>query len=1363
MSTVMDKMKKFKIKGVLDGLRSSVNTPAKTELDITETLRSEHFEICKTVRHGFPFQPTALAYDPVQHILAIGTKSGSLRIFGRPGVDCHCCHPEEAAVIQILFLINEGALVTVCSDDTLHLWNYRQKRPDIVHTLKFMKERITYCHLPFQSKWFYIGTERGNVHIVNIETFSLSGYVINWNKAIELSRKTHPGPVVHLEDNPIDPSRLLIGFESGAVVVWDLKNKTAELRFSTPEALRSLSWWSDGKQFMGSHSDGSLTTWNLKTNLKATNITMPHAKPGKDGKLEPCKPIKKIEWKSVRGGEPLIIFSGGMPYDKVGRTPSITVMNGKSITVLEMEHNIVDFVVLCETPWQNDFQVPYAIVVLLQNDLVVVDLTVQGYPCFENPYPMDIHESPVTACQYYADCPPDLIPAFYSVGSKQKKTGFSENGWPIKGGEWGTTTCSYPEIILTGHADGSVKFWDASAVTLQVLCKVKSAKLFEKPKCKNSDGSDDDPFAIQMMQLCRESRLLCVAGATHVMLFRFDKQESQHEVVALEIQIIYEVYDDLDSPDYEYSRPFLGAVHQQQSGSLGSYSSSASDSTKYVQEKKPPLSWSGAISLEYSTALKVKPSQRRWNPGFQPDIVCLLAWIDNEHPGNVTSICVNSSYGLMAFGNESGLAVVDIIQKICLLNIGTPDLYGSMDPYQRAPRSPRGKRPQPLDANNTGQIFTDECKSPTSDQSLLPLASHPRPVSSGSTPCGGEEEEEQQLVHHLPHTQTPQVAIEPTPMTTKSYLSSESICEKTDSTKDNNETWTIIEVETERSESQTEESVSFHVMPPVKTVPHRTKSNKLPKPSEAVTPIKRSPSESNIRKRNSPKDDDSVFCSSSSSRNLHENRNCISREAYSDVNLTQSIPDTNITSPGANCKDSETSILRKMSSSLKALSIKVKGSLLDVGHDTRKYKPPRRFGDIGKVDVIDLTKENESSHKRHMSRSEIFKGLFVDKNDGSSFSRSRSSSMSSLENVSKEAIQCLKFSDSYTRKTDSYTCPCLWVGTSLGSVLVIVLNLPSQEQRNFQPVIVSPSGTIFRLKGAILTMSFLDCNGVLVPDASVQWEDKSKLKIDPRDAQAQKTNAGINYKKVSPTTVLEVSDRQFAIICSEKQARVMSLPSQTCAYKVKITETSFVVKSEIVSIKDSVCLACYVANGRIVTFSLPSLKPLMDAPFQPLTEIRVARTFCFSNNGHAMYLCTPTELQKVTYSAEMRQNLNEMLGDLFLPCETPEAPKQGFFKNLFGGGSVTVDREELFGETSGKAAKGMAKFIAGSGGMHHLTAQSTSVGGEVARTKQLFHERGEKLEGLEDRTQQMTAQAESYSQVAHQLMLKYKDKKWYQF
>ena len=48
-----------------------------------------------------------------------------------------------------------------------------------------------------------------------------------------------------------------------------------------------------------------------------------------------------------------MIFSGGMPCDKAGRTPSLTVMHAKNTTVLEMEHNVVDFLALCASPWNN--------------------------------------------------------------------------------------------------------------------------------------------------------------------------------------------------------------------------------------------------------------------------------------------------------------------------------------------------------------------------------------------------------------------------------------------------------------------------------------------------------------------------------------------------------------------------------------------------------------------------------------------------------------------------------------------------------------------------------------------------------------------------------------------------------------------------------------------------------------------------------------------------------------------------------------------------------------------------------------------------------------------------------------------------
>lgn len=44
-------------------------------------------------------------------------------------------------------------------------------------------------------------------------------------------------------------------------------------------------------------------------------------------------------------------------------------------------------------------------------------------------------------------------------------------------------------------------------------------------------------------------------------------------------------------------------------------------------------------------------------------------------------------------------------------------------------------------------------------------------------------------------------------------------------------------------------------------------------------------------------------------------------------------------------------------------------------------------------------------------------------------------------------------------------------------------------------------------------------------------------------------------------------DRQFVVIASEKQARVVALPSQTCVYRQQISDTDFVVKTEIISIK----------------------------------------------------------------------------------------------------------------------------------------------------------------------------------------------------
>lgn len=88
---------------------------------------------------------------------------------GRPGVDAHAKHEgeSECAVLFTQFLVNEGALVTVTADDTIHLWNIRQKNPRIVQSLKFQRERWVF-RLFFMITKIYISMKIPNKRIINL-------------------------------------------------------------------------------------------------------------------------------------------------------------------------------------------------------------------------------------------------------------------------------------------------------------------------------------------------------------------------------------------------------------------------------------------------------------------------------------------------------------------------------------------------------------------------------------------------------------------------------------------------------------------------------------------------------------------------------------------------------------------------------------------------------------------------------------------------------------------------------------------------------------------------------------------------------------------------------------------------------------------------------------------------------------------------------------------------------------------------------------------------------------------------------------------------------------------------------------------
>ncbi|KAK3568912.1 hypothetical protein QTP86_019560, partial [Hemibagrus guttatus] len=1078
--------------------------------------------------------------------------------------------------------------------------------------------------------------------------------------------------------------------------MWDLRAKRADFRIyydeeesATPyptvqilgasawkQAIHSVSWHHEGRQFMCSHSDGSLTMWNLRNTAKPFQLTFPHGKSQRDGRKESCKPILKVEYKTCRNRcgftckrmsqmserEPFVIFSGGLSYDKAGRRPTLTIMHGKAITVLEMDHPIVEFLVLCETPYLNEVQEPYAVVVLLEKDFIVVDLTQSNFPIFENPYPMDIHESPVTCTAYFADCPPDIIPVLYSIGAKHKKTGYSHKEWPVSGGTWTLGSQTYPEIIITGHADGSIKFWDATAITLQMLYKLKTSKVFEKAKGSEGGRSaelvEEDPYAIQMVSWCPQSRIFCVVGiSAHVILYRFSKNDANTTITALEVRLQCDMEDVISPSDTENTV-------------------CVTDVGTHSPQPPSPRSNTPDSVRDSIPCLKVKDRMIWMPPGYQAELVIQLLWVDGEPPQQITSLDLNSAYGLLALGNCNGLAVVDYLQKTVIVCMSTLELYGSADPFQRLTRSPRKNRQSTsvemkhsdFCMRGLSNFYSDSKKRiRTSYQSLTELSDN-------------------QVSLDLERSKSP------TSVPYSSYVHNEP-------------RGTAEPVSNLRASHY---SPVFYLLDNVKG-PGR----KLSLPTDLKSDLD------------------------------HVNGHCTSPTSQPCVSGRPRAPGAP-EGPRLTRRGPGRPPFRKAQSAA-CMEVSLPVSSLTEGYPSRRAMLQQLHG----VSMY--------SHDEHHATTYSWSERESREN---SFSRSRSSSVSSIDRDTKEAVTTLQFAESYGRKSDALPTPCLWVGTSLGLVLLVPLSIPTDEQERLEePVTVAPTSTVLMLKGSVLRFGFLDCTGALIHSAYEVWRDPH----GPEDPDRPRRRKLFNF---SPCSSQEASgEGHLAVVCSERQAKVFLMPSQACLYVHNITESSFVLRADVVAVSNSVCLACFCANGHVMILSfnilfqpnksLPSLRPLLDVHYLPLTDMRIARTFCFTNGGQALYLSSPTEIQRITYSQEMSDNLQEMLGELFTPIETPEAQNRGFLKGFFGGNAQTFDREELFGEAAaGKASRSLAQHIPGQGTVEGIRVAAGGAVGDLARARIALDERGQRLGELEERTAQMMASADTFSKHAHEVMQK---------
>ncbi|KAG8239908.1 hypothetical protein J437_LFUL019503 [Ladona fulva] len=179
-----------------------------------------------------------MAWDPTLRLMAIGTSSGAIKVFGRPGVEFYGQHQNnEYAVTKLVFLPNQGRIVSLCADNSLHLWEINEKDGVTVmeevkaQSLEGKLKKISAICLESSGEHLLLGTEGGNIYLLNLKTFEMSETIIYVDvvmQNIPEDYKKIPGAVEAIAEQPGDPDKILIGYNRGLMVLWNRKKPGAD-------------------------------------------------------------------------------------------------------------------------------------------------------------------------------------------------------------------------------------------------------------------------------------------------------------------------------------------------------------------------------------------------------------------------------------------------------------------------------------------------------------------------------------------------------------------------------------------------------------------------------------------------------------------------------------------------------------------------------------------------------------------------------------------------------------------------------------------------------------------------------------------------------------------------------------------------------------------------------------------------------------------------------------------------------------------------------------------------------------------------------------------------------------------------------
>ncbi|KAL5538587.1 hypothetical protein UlMin_045509 [Ulmus minor] len=449
--------------------------------------------------YGIPSNSNTFAYDPIQRLLAISTKDGRIKLFGKDNTQAllQSKEPELSKFLQ--FFYNHGILVNVTSKNDIEVWDMENKNLSHVHAFQ---QEITSFAIIQQTSFMYVGDSFGNVSVLKFDKESCrieqTNYTIPFSvshgNATEVSSEI---AVTHILPQPMAESkRVLIIYKEGLLTLWELRqnrsifttggNLLQSLQHHETTKVTSACWACPlGTRVVVGYNNGEILVWSVPSN--------PNSKPGlasESGTQNSpiCKlnvgyklnkiPIASLKWTYADGKASRLYVTGASNFESENLS-QVVLLNEHTETRtiklgLHLPEPCIDMEIISSSSDQTKHRQDIFLLlgksghIYAYDDSSIEKYLLQCQTRSHQSLPkelmvkMPFSDSSITAAKFVTDNPSlssdedyvhlsKDIPHLFSFESKAK-----DGTAPFSG------FFKVKNLYITGHNNGAINFWDVS-------------------------------------------------------------------------------------------------------------------------------------------------------------------------------------------------------------------------------------------------------------------------------------------------------------------------------------------------------------------------------------------------------------------------------------------------------------------------------------------------------------------------------------------------------------------------------------------------------------------------------------------------------------------------------------------------------------------------------------------------------------------------------------------------------------------------------------------------------------------------------------------------------------------------------------